>query len=232
MSKSENEIFWKNFDADKPDLDMQKRLQHARVGFLLEAGIKEGEEALKYAVEQMQLYDTGKNQSLNKAYIINSFRPREFDHINSNDDSLSILEQFLGDQQFEWRRGSETIKQALNKHFPSAGDVKQAGSREDVILDNLIIVGNKRVAIEIETSNNLDNGYFTLRQAVRKQKADYGVMIVTWTPKISGQADEGKALGRLDREFDNATDLRDGPIYRIAIVRGVDLCRSILKNKK
>ena len=98
-------------------------------------------------------------------------------------------------------------------------------------LDNLITVDNKTVAIEIETSINLYNGYFTLRQAVRNKIAEYGVMIVPWTPEGAGRADEGKALGALDREFDGIADLRDGPIYRIAIVRGIDLCR-LMANAK
>jgi hypothetical protein len=101
--------------------------------------------------------------------------------------------------------------------------------REYVELDSLVVINNRKVAIEVETSNNLDNGYWTLRQALRSRMADYGVMIVPWTAEGQGRAEEGKALGRLDREFAGSTNLNDGPIYRIAIIRRLDVYRLMRK---
>ena len=218
---------WEKFDADKPDPTAEKQIRGLQAQLLKAAGVdKEDALAVKtFASEQVALYEKGKNQDLNKAYLINTFRPSEFDSIKTNDVSLSELQQFLLHTPFKWDEGSKRVQQALYEKFDKTGSVRMAGGREYVDLDNLITVKDKTVAIEIETSINLDNGYFTLKQAIRGKKADYGVMIVPWTAEGSGRADEGKALGRLDREFDGATDLRDGPIYRIAIVRGVDLMR-------
>jgi hypothetical protein len=179
----------------------------------------------KFASEQVALYENRRNQNLNKAHMINTFKPSEFESIKANDVSLLKLQQFLLRTPFNWNEGSKRVQQALYEKFDKTGSVRVAGGREYVDLDNLIAVEDKTVAVEIETSINLDNGYFTLRQAIRGKKADYGVMIVPWTAEGAGRADEGKALGRLDRGFDGTTDLRDGPIYRIAIVRGVDLMR-------
>lgn len=218
---------WKKFDADKLDPEMELQITSAKTALLNQAGVNEAdsEAVSKFVSEQMHLYKSNNNPDLNKAYIVTTFKPSEFELIVSNDASLLTLQNFLLYNQFDWNMGSKKVQQALYAMFPKAGHVRIAGGREYVELDNLITVDNKTVAIEIETSINLDNGYFTLRQAVRKKRAEYGAMIVPWTSEGTGRADEGKALGKLDREFDGATDLRDGPIYRIAIVRGIDLCR-------
>lgn len=218
---------WQKFDADKPSPTAEQQIRGLQAQLLKAEGVDEVDALAvkKFASEQVALYENGKNQDLNKAYMINTFSPSEFDSITTNDLSLSKLQLFLLHTPFNWNEGSKRVQQALYEKFDKTGSVRVAGGREYVDIDNLITVEDKTVAIEIETSINLDNGYFTLRQAVRSKKADYGVMIVPWTAERSGRADEGKALGRLDREFDGATDLRDGPIYRIAIVRGVDLMR-------
>lgn len=220
---------WEKFDADKPNPAVEQKIRELQAQFLKAAGVDEANAlAVKtFASEQVARYDEEKNQDLNRAYMIDVFRPSEFDSIAANDLSLLKLQQFLLKTPFNWNKGSNKVKEAIYKEFDKAGSVRIAGGREYVDLDNLIKVEDKTVAIEVEASINLDNGYFTLRQAVRNKRADYGIMIVPWTAAGSGRADEAKALGRLDREFDGATDLRDGPIYRIAIVRGVDLLRPL-----
>lgn len=220
---------WQKFNADKPNPATEQKIKELQAQLLTAAGVDVANaSAVKtFAAEHVARYEQGENQGLNKAYMIDTFRPREFDPITANDASLLTLQQFLLGTSFSWNEGSKRVQQALYGKFAKAGSVRVAGGREYVDLDNLIKVADKTVAIEIETSINLDNGYFTLRLAVRSKKADYGVMVVPWTAEGPGRADEAKALGRLDREFDGATDLRDGPIYRIAIVRGVDLLRPL-----
>lgn len=220
-------IYWQKFDADNPDPEAEKIIKMLQCYLLIAAKIDGSNlrAVREYATAQIDLYTQGDASILNKTLMIHTFRPSEFDSIKGNDTSLSELQQFLSKEQFSWHKGSKTVQRALYDKFEKAGSVRMAGGREYVDLDNLITVGGKTVAIEVETSINLDNGYFTLRQAIRNKRADYGVMIVPWTAEGSGRADEGKALGRLDREFDGATDLRDGPIYRIAIVRQIDLYR-------
>lgn len=220
-------LAWQKFDADKPDPDVEQYIRTLQNNILRQAGVNAADtkEVEKNACNQIAFYESNNNPDLNKAYMVNTFRPSEFDSITTNDASLSDLHRFLLYTQFDWNGGSKMIQRALNNKFHKAGSVRVAGGREYVELDNLIIVKDRTVAIEIETSINLDNGYFTLRQAIRNKTADYGVMIVPWTAEGLGRADEGKALGRLDREFYGATDLRDGPIYRIAILRGIDLYR-------
>jgi hypothetical protein len=230
---SDSPLNWKKFDADKFDPELELQITSAKTALLKQAGVNkaDGEAVSKYVSEQMHLYKSNDKTDLNKAYIVTTFKPSEFESIASNDASLLTLQNFLLHNQFDWKMGSKKVQQALYAKFPKVGNVRIAGGREYVELDNLITVEDKTVAIEIETSINLDNGYFTLRQAVRRKIAEYGVMIVPWTPEGTGRADEGKALGKLDREFDGATDLRDGPIYRIAIVRGIDLCRLMAKRE-
>ncbi len=223
-------IDWQRFDADKPDPGAQKNIEKLQRHLLNEAGIDglDFQAVKNYATTQVRHYAQGGANILNKALMIHTFRPSEFDLIKDNDTSLSELQKFLSEKLFSWQEGSKTVQRALYEKFKKAGSVRMAGGREYVDLDNLITVENKTVAVEVETSINLDNGYFTLRQAVRNKKADYGVMIVPWTAEGTGRADEGKALGRLDREFDGATDLRDGPIYRISVVRAIDIFRLLV----
>lgn len=223
-------INWQKFDADGPDPEAEKNVKELQRYLLSTAKIDESNATTvsKYATTQVDRYTQGTASSLNKALMIHTFRPSEFDSIKDNDASLSELQQFLATKEFSWHEGSKTIQRALYDEFQKAGSVRMAGGREYVDLDNLITVGSKTVAVEVETSNNMDNGYFTLRQAIRKKRADYGVMVVPWTAEGPGRADEGKSLGRLDREFDGAIDLRDGPIYRISIVREIDLYRLLV----
>lgn len=224
-------ITWECFDADSPNPKMQKAIHALSVRVLTDKGVdKEDRTAVRlFADREISDYYSGSNPEPNETLGIEIFRPHEFDAVCSNDESLAELRDWFPKQSFNWRDGSRTVQLALDQTFPTGGSKRVKGGREYVDLDNLVVVKGRKVAIEIETSNNLDNGYWTLRQAIRSGMADYGVMIVPWTAEEPGRADEGKALGRLDREFDGATDLRDGPVYRIAIIRRLDVYRLMLR---
>ncbi len=227
---TDTHLNWLKFDADNADPAAEELIRNLQAKLLEIVGVDKSNTLAvrKFASEQVALYKEGKNLILNKACMVHIFRPSEFDSIEDNDASLSKLQQFLLYNQFNWNEGSKRVQQALNRMFDKVGSVRMEGGREYVELDNLISVEGKTVAIEIETSINLDNGYYTLRQAIRNKKADYGIMIVPWTAEGPGRTDEAKALERLDREFDRVKDMRDGPIYRIAIVRVIDLFQLLL----
>lgn len=225
---------WSSFDADEPDPQMQRTLRKLAASELVAKnvlGTVDSETAENFAAERLQSYADGSARELNETMAVNVFRPHEFDSVSRYDNSLTLLLNWCGREPFDWSRGSRTVQVALDASFPSGGSKRVAGGREAVVLDNLVAIEGCKVAVEIETSNNLDNGYFTLRLAVREAKADYGVMIVPWTSEGPGRADEGRALGRLDREFDGSESLRDGPIYRIAIVRKLDIYRLLAERK-
>ena len=222
-------IPWKKFDADKPNPEMEKVINLLSDRILVDNGVdKADQDAVKsYAKDEILKYCSGIDDPANQTIAVDVFRPHEFDAIKSNDESLNVLLHWLPKQKLDWRMGSRTLQVALDDGFPSMGSKLVSGGRETVILDNLVLIKDRKVAIEVETSTNIDNGYFTLQQALRKNMADYGVMIVPWTAEGSGRADEGKALGRLDREFDG-TAVNHGAIYRIAVIRLLDIYRLML----
>ena len=225
-------LSWTAFNADKPSPETEKALDRVVAEILINQEIDPTDVmAVKSFVrKQIQDYKAGGNSQLNKTLAVNVFRPQEFDAIRDNDESLDELVRWLPEQSFEWRDGSKTVQHALSA-FPSAGRRLIKGGRESVILDGLVVIHGRKVAIEVETSTNLDNGYWTLRQALRSNKADYGVMIVPWTAEGSGRANEGIALGRLDRECEGSGNVSNGAIYRVAIVRCLDLYRRFCKDK-
>ena len=213
---------WEQFDADKINQKMIDKIKEFGRNYLSFLNVLNETTAIEGVVKD---FNEGRKEELKKVFAIDIFRPNEFASLTENDNSLEEFSKWLGQQDIDWETGSETLKKKINETYNNIGIMKIAGGRETVILDNLIEVGGKRVAIEIETSNNLDNGYFTLRQAMKENIADYGIMIVPWIEVGSGRANEGKALGRLDREFDNRTDLQGSPIFRIAPIRIIDSLR-------
>jgi hypothetical protein len=222
---------WREFDADKKNSSYEAELDRLTDKFLKEHCVdKCNEEAvLDFASGEICGYATNGNR--NRTVSINIFRPHEFDHITDCDQSLDVISQWLFRTTFDWKLGSSAVARSIRSHFNSGGNANIPGGREDVILDALVIVDGKVVAVEVEASNNLDNGYFSLRQAVKTKVADYGVMIVPWTANAPGRADEGKALGRLDREFEGQQGYVERPIFRIAIVREIDLLKRILNKE-
>lgn len=224
-------IQWENLDADKPNTKLQKVIGDLGTWILTEKGIDQSDIAAvrTFAEREISNYRSGSNSELNETFGIDIFRPHEFNTVSSNDESLAELRDWFLRQSFNWRIGSRAVQLALDNSFPSGGSKGVKGGRESVYLDNLVVIKGHKVAIEIETSTNLDNGYWTLRQALRSGMADYGVMVVPWTPEGSGRADEGKALGRLDREFDGISSTKEGPIYRIAVIRRLDAYRLMTK---
>lgn len=221
-------ITWETFDADKPDPKMDMEIREMSAKILTIKGINNDRSTISsFAAKHIRDYDTGCNPELDTTLVVHVFRPHEFDSDCSNDESLDILRNWLLSQSFNWRDGSRTVQLALDV-FSSGGSKRSKGGREYVELDNLVVIRGRRIAIEIETSNNLDNGFWTLRQKLRLREADYGVMIVPWTAEKTGRADEGKALGRLDREFEGSRNMSDGPIYHIAIIRQLDIYRLML----
>ncbi len=66
--------------------------------------------------------------------------------------SLEIFEQWVCTQKIDWKEGSEIFKRSIDKKFQTVDGKRISGGRESVVLDNLVIVGDKTVAIEIEAS--------------------------------------------------------------------------------
>jgi hypothetical protein len=223
-------LIWNKFDADRPNEAVIMWIAEQCQRILIDNSINptDIDAAKMFAANEVKAYESGSNDKLNKAIGIDIFRPHEFGSDLSNDNSLDELQKWLLYKTFDWMKGSELIKIELNKSFPAAGPTNIKGGRVRHSLDNLVTINNRKVAIEIETSGNLDNGFFTLRQAVRGKKANCGVMIVPWMAEKSGRADEGKALGKLDQEFNGSNNMEDGPIYRLAVIRLIDVYRRIL----
>lgn len=224
------DITWEPFDADMPHPKPNEMIVILAERLLAGAGINRDDRlAVRvFAEREIAIYHSGLNSYLNETVGIDIFRAYEFRLITRNDNSLLALRHWLLLHTCDWRHGSETVKHALDNSFPSGGSKVVKRGRARVFLDNLIIIEERTVAIEVETSKNLDNGLWTLRQAIRGKMADYGVMIVPWTADGAGRADEGKALGKLDCEFDGKTCMDDGPLYRVAVIRRLDVIRHLL----
>lgn len=229
-----NDLDWTNYDADKPNPQSDMFIkQHIRIA-LLENRIETGNRSAIHGFAENILsgYKKGTKYELNQTLAVDIFRPSEFENIDDNDSSLTELIRYLSKTTFDWHKGTQAIVVKLREHFkqkPIPGVTKIAGANESVTLDVLVKIRNREVAIEVEESTNIDNGYFTLKQAVADKIADYGVMIVPWTEKAKGRAQQRMALGRLDREFNGITDLSRGPIYRIGILRLIDIYKLMLK---
>lgn len=224
---------WNNIDADIPNQAIESLINQYIKLVMIAKGFDENqhEELNKFARAELKKYKNGQASYLNRTIGVEYFQPHEFAHITEYDHILDNFAQWIMLKEIEWREGSHSL-QVLIREFDSAGSVRIPGGREYVELDNLIMIDDKRIAIEIETSINMDNGYFSLRQAIREKKAEFGIMIVPWTEEGPGRANEGKALGRLDREFNNSDNIKDGPIYRLGILRMLDIFRRMLIKKQ
>lgn len=212
---------WEKFDADKINTGTIERIKQSAREILA----REKNEVNEIIVS----YKKGERSDLNQIINVDTFKPSEFDGNTSNDNSLFTFLSWFVSQNIDWAKGSEMVKKMISNNFQNIGSKTIEGGRERVVLDNLIMVGEKIVAIEVETSNNIDNGYWTLRQAIKTKKADFGIMIVPWFSQGSGRAEEGKALGRLDREFDGKINSNEGPIFRVSPVRKIDAIIQLTK---
>lgn len=213
---------WEKFDADKPNPKTINRIKN--IGNTILNTEKTS------ITEILSLYKSGLRQDLNQTIEVDIFKPSEFDSNTLNDNSLNIFGKWLLSQNIDLKKGSDSFKNVIDNNFKQIESKEIKGVRDKKnILDNLIEVDNRILAIEVEFSTNIDNGYFTLRQAIKTKRADYGIMIVPWFSISSGRADEGLATDRLDREFDGKTELNEGPIYRISPIRKIDTIIQLTK---
>ncbi|HAS6161600.1 TPA: hypothetical protein ACGVAU_002814 [Vibrio vulnificus] len=222
---------WKSYDADKVEPEIQKVLSDLSGQLLIKYGLnKQSKSEIKKFVDAYisDFKNKGLHQELNTTVGISTFRPYEFTKDTSCDSSLNDLIKSISSFEYDWRLGSKTVQDQVNSKYESAGDKIVRGGRAKVILDSLVKIKGKNVAIEYETSINLDNGYFSLRQAIKDGRADYGVMIVPWHEEGPGRANESLATDRLDRDNDDNGNAI-GPIFRIAIIRLLDLFKELKK---
>lgn len=194
------------------------------VALLSLAGLRPAEAQLAY---EMHSTDTG-----SRFVIING----SFDH----EDDLSKFEDLVAREHptavglwllrapIEWRERSDRFKALINGRFGSAGSPRVDVQGDTVILDALVAIGGKRVAVEFEVSKNLDNGLFSLRMAVQQTKvADFGVIIVPLSPRRPGTAGARNALNRLDEGYHGSDQSRNGAVYRVVVVRWLDVCERL-----
>ena len=222
---------WNSFDADKVDPEIQRVLSELVSQLLDQHDLngKSKKEIKKFVDDHIRDFkDNDLFRELNNTIAISVFRPNEFADNTANDLSLNDLIQSVFSFRYDWRLGSKTVQDQVNSKYESAGDKIVRGGRAKVILDSLVKIKDKNAAIEYETSINLDNGYFSLRQAIKDGRADYGVMIVPWHEEGPGRANEALATDRLDRDCDE-NEGTVGPIYRIAIIRLLDAYKELKK---
>ncbi|MGL5043087.1 MAG: hypothetical protein ACRC6X_08355 [Culicoidibacterales bacterium] len=222
---------WKNIDADKADPSNKRILSELSNQLLLLHGLtgKSKNEVKKFVDDYLRDFnDKNLYSELNDTIAISVFRPHEFSQNTANERSLADLVDSINSFQYDWRLGSKTVQMQINSKYKSAGEKIIRGGRAKVILDSLVKILDKNVAIEYETSTNIDNGYFSLKQAIKDGKADYGVMIVPYYESRPGRANEALATDRLDRDCDR--DLNAvGPIYRISIICNLDVYKELKK---
>lgn len=218
---------FEEFDADKQNFKTKELIEKIVFNILKENKVQNAKEFAERTIRDFKNYN---NESLNKTLEIQVFRPHEFDDIEGNDKSLEIITKWLSKQEFDWRKGSELIKQQINKSFKILGNTRIQLGETYLTLDNLIEIEGRKIAIEIETSGNIDNGFYTLRQAIKKNVADFGIMIAPLNNKANC-ADEKKLRERLDNEFDGKKDIKEGPIYGITILRLLDVYLEMKKQK-
>ncbi|MFA0570885.1 hypothetical protein [Vibrio gallaecicus] len=217
---------WKKFDADEVDHQFVESFVKVGYGYLEELSVDTTDvnTVKSYTSDAIEKYNNGEQDELNTIVAVHAFKPDEFTASSEISDSLNEFMHSLGGINRDWRKGSKHIQRYVNEKFDSAGDVTLRGGRERVTLDSLVKIGGLSVAIEYETSTNIDNGYFTLREAIKTGRAHYGVMVVPWSSSHSGRANEAKGIGRLDRDCDGVEN-PIGPVFSVAVVRLIDIYR-------
>lgn len=221
---------WDKFDAEKVDHAFVKQILEIGYGRISECGVDiSNKNTVKSHVDrELRKYKNNDNDELNKIIAVHIFRPEEFKESDEVSKSLDILGYFFIGIKECWQKGSKEFQRHINSKFELAGDKTLRGGRERVTLDSLVKVGMSSVAIEYETSTNIDNGYFTLKEALKKNRADFGVMVVPWSSSHSGRANEAIGIGRLDRDYNNV-EKPIGPIFCISLVRLLDVYRELKK---
>jgi hypothetical protein len=227
-------ISWKRFDASKKDPHFEKILNDRKEYYLRSYGIPRSEKA---AVEcemakHNEAYGAGKRDDLDDIVAINIFKPSEFDDIIENDKALNELNRWLVQIRFKWRSGSSALARLIRSHFEGGRSTTIDSDRAPLLLDNLVKICGRWAAIEVEASKNMDNGITSMRFAIRRKQADFGVLIVPWLALGPGRVYEGNALGRIDDEFHQQTNPSEGPIYRLALVQKIDICRMLLSESQ
>jgi hypothetical protein len=223
LIKRNETMIWNKFDADFPSEKIESDLDDLYRVFVGRYCYGRDEKAC--VRDYIKKYDDGGCEILNCVVYMDVFKPSEFDDVSEYDDALSVLLQWFVKNTPEWRRGSDEVAKALRSSFPSDKSRAVGSVRARMKLDGLVTISGKRVAIEVETSTNMDNGIATMRLAIRAGLANCGVLIVPWVPMGPGRAHEGNALGKIDAEFQDKKDLSEGPIYRLAVTRWIDICR-------
>lgn len=219
---------WKEFDANNVDHQFVNSFVKAGYAYLekLSVDILDAKTVKTYTSDAIEKYNNGEQVELNTIVAVHAFKPDEFNVSSEVSDSLNKFMRSLYGVNRDWRKGSKHIQRYVNETFESAGDITLRGGRERVTLDSLVKIGGLSVAIEYETSTNIDNGYFTLREAIKTNSAHYGVMVVPWSSSHSGRANEAKGIGRLDRDCDGV-EKPIGPIFSVAVVRLIDIYRHL-----
>ena len=176
--------------------------------------------------DEISKYEHGNASYLNRVIYIHVFKP---DEINFEPYCAHLIqfEKWLIMQDFDFNETSENLKKLIKAVF-GGNSTKISGTRGYKSLDNLIEIDGVKIAIEIEASNNISNGYLNLVESIKQNMASFGMMIVSWTAKRSGQADEANALSALDQ----LSEYTDGkyPVVRLAIIRDLDII-NIMKER-
>ncbi|MET3614763.1 hypothetical protein ABID16_003100 [Rhizobium aquaticum] len=215
-------MFWNKFDAAEPDPEAEKLIADYARQYCLRNGVEENdsEKIREIAARDIGAYKAGMLPNFDQALSVNAFKPNEFNPTESENKSLDVLLNWLLRANIDWRGRSDNFKALINARFNSIGTTKVDVQGNTMYLDACVEVLGNRVAVEFEVSNNLENGFATLRAATKRRRyADYGVMIVPWLPRSSGMAHARMALNSLDEAADETDQTRNGTIYRVSIIR-------------
>lgn len=221
-------MMWDKFNADEVDHNFVKKIEEAGYSIISASGVDISDEdtVKSHIVEEIAKYDSKESNELNKIIAVHIFKPEEFEEIDTISMSLQTLSNSFIGVYLDLRKGSKEIQRYINDNFEESGDKTLRGGRERVTLDSLVKVEDISVGIEYETSTNIDNGYFTLKEAIKIGRAKYGVMVVPWSASHSGRANEAKGIGRLDRGCNDA-ESPIGPIFCVSLVRILDIYRHL-----
>jgi hypothetical protein len=216
---------WYNFDAKYNNPNTDEFISKIINSILKKEKLSQNEAIKIYINNELSKYNKGNLPYLNDILAIDIFKPDEMD-LKPYEEIIEIFRRWLLKQDFNFNETSENLKKIIRNDFKNYSG-KINGTRSYKLLDNLIEINKKKVAIEIELSKNIANGYMTLVNAIKDKKADLGIMIVPWTPKDSGKADESLGLDKLDQLSESI----DGkfPIIRLAIIRQLDIINIMKK---
>jgi len=205
------------FDADYENPKLIKLINKLSCDFCVENNLKTDIEIKKFIENE-----TPKN--IHKIIAVYGFTPHESDTTLFSA-QIGQFMSWLHGQDVDINKRSDNLKKLIYNCFQNESTKLNFG-RTYQVLDNIIIIDDIKIAIEIEASQNMPNGFMNLTAAIKQGDASLGIMIVPYTAKKNAKADEAHVVSMLDHYYDGGRN-SDIPMMALVLIRIYDIIENI-----